>query len=392
MKRILVERYGGPEALELQDSEAPRPGPGEILIGLHAAGINPVDVYRRQGSQGYTPDLPFCPGFEGAGEILAVGPPSAARETQATDPVRNPAGGPGASGGAGTAAGAAADLAATGAGTATAAGTADSLFDFKPGDRVYAGWTISGTYGQWCLAKSSQVFPVPLGMSMNKAAGLFVNYFTAYRALVLRGGLVPREKVLVHGASGGVGLACLQWCGYLGNPVWGSAGSEAGLELVRRWGAREAADHRRPGELAALAGGIGGFDVIVEMRADRNLEADLSMLAPGGRVMVVGSRGETTVTPRKTMGIEADVRGVVLFRNSDGENLLIHRELEKAAATGDINPVITREYPLTEAGRAHEELMNERASGKRILTCRGSSALGAIDDQTGKVPDPPVGR
>jgi NADPH2:quinone reductase len=323
MKRIIVENYGGPEVLKLHDSDPPSPGPGELLVKLHASGINPVDTYRRSGSQGYTPDLPFCPGFEGAGEILAIGPPSAG----------------------------------------------DGPFSFSPGDRVYVGWSISGTYGQWCLADAAQVFPLPMGLGWAEGAALFVNYFTAYRALVIRGGALPGEKVLVHGASGGVGLAALQWCGFMGNPVWGTAGSETGMDLVSRWGAEDTADHRSPTAVAALADAAGGFDIILEMRSDLNLEADLDMLAPGGRVMVIGSRGETTITPRKTMGIEADIRGVVLFRSTAPENLAIHRALEKGVASRDIQPVVHSEYPLADAPRAHRELMEQPAAGKRILLC-----------------------
>jgi NADPH2:quinone reductase len=322
MKRIIVEEYGGPENLVMTDSEPPSPGPGEVLIRIRAAGINPVDAYRRAGSQGYAPDLPFCPGFEGAGEVISIG-----------------------------------------------AGGEDSRFVFAPGDRVYVAWSKTGTYGQWCLADAAQVFPLPMGLSWSEGAALFVNYFTAYRALMLRGGAVSGERVLVHGASGGVGLAALQWCSFLGNPVWGTAGSVEGRELISGWGAAWTADHGDPREVSALARDAGGFDLVLEMRAEKNLDADLDYLAPGGRIMVIGSRGETPITPRKTMGIEADIRGVVLFRNSDADNMSIHRALEKAIASRDIQPVIRAEYPMAEAPRAHEELMREKASGKRILVC-----------------------
>lgn len=323
--RIIVNSYGGPEALSLQEQAPPAPGPGEVLVRLSFSGVNPVDGYRRAGSQGYTPDLPFCPGFEGAGHIEALGPEC----------------------------------------------SGNLYTGMKSGDPVYVAWSKTGTYAGWCIADCSQVFPVPRGMALSRAAGLFVNYFTAYRALVFRGSVLPTHRVFIHGGSGGVGMAAVQWCGFLGNEVWATAGSTEGLELLRQQGVEQRFNHRETDYTNEIRSRRPeGFDLILEMRADLNLDRDLDLLAPGGRVMIIGSRGETLLIPRKTMGKELDIRGVVLMGNSPDANKSIHRSIEKGCASEDILPVIQNIHPLAQADRAHREMEEQRALGKRILDCR----------------------
>ena len=243
----------------------------------------------------------------------------------------------------------------------------DCSFPMKivPGDQVYVAWSISGCYAQWCLAKPEQIFPIPGGLGFEEAAALFVNYFTAYRALLFRGGILPGERVFVHGASGGVGLAALQLCSFWGNETWGSAGSQRGLELVKGQSAR-AVNHRGDYQ-EKLARESGGFDLILEMRAEINLNADLDLLRPGGRVMIIGSRGETNISPRKTMTGEVDIRGVMILNNTEEENLATHRHIEKLRAAGKLNPVINASYPLHKAAQAQNDLMEQPAAGKRVL-------------------------
>jgi NADPH2:quinone reductase len=205
-------------------------------------------------------------------------------------------------------------------------------------------------------------------MDYVNGSALFVNYFTAHRALIHRGGAEPGERVLVHGASGGVGIAAVQWCGFLGLEVWGTAGSPAGLELVQQQGAAGVADHGIPEYEKSLAA-AGGFDLILEMRGDLNLHTDLDLVKPGGRIMIIGSRGETTVNPRKTMTKECDIRGVILSGNNAEEIRRTRRDVEKAAASGDIAPVIAGTYTFEEVSAAHRDLMSKPAGGKRVLLC-----------------------
>ena len=330
MKRIVVRSYGPPDHMTLEDSQPPVPEPGQILVYLTAAGVNPVDTYRRAGTQGYTPELPFTPGFEGAGVVAAIGTPAVPD-------------------------------------TPAALGPAPALV---MGQKVYVGWSISGTYGQWCIADRSQVFTLPPSLSFFQGAGLFVPYFTAYRGLVLRGRVQKGAKVLVHGASGGVGSAALFWANYLGLQVWGTAGSPEGVQRVLEQGAIGCWNHRDPGYREVMAREVGGFDLILEMSAHTNLQGDLGLLAPAGRVMIVGSRGDIEITPRRLMGIEGDIRGVVLAKNTQDENRTTAAELERALDLGGYIPE-PQVFPLSQAPEVHRLVESGKASsGKIVLDCR----------------------
>ncbi|NCN04764.1 MAG: NADPH:quinone reductase [Spirochaetales bacterium] len=336
MKRIVVRSYGSPDQLTLEDSQPPSPGPGQVLVHLSAAGVNPVDTYRRAGTQGYTPDLPFTPGFEGAGVVAAVG----------------------------------ADGQPVSAGQGTPAAKGNPAPALVVGQRVYVGWSVSGTYGQWCIADRSQVFALPPSLSFFQGAGLFVPYFTAYRGMVFRGGVQKGAKVLIHGASGGVGSAALFWASYLGLLAWGTAGSSEGVQRVLNQGALGCWNHRYPGYWVIMAREVGRFDLILEMNAHTNLQGDLGLLSPAGRVMVVGSRGDIAITPRRLMGIEGDIRGVVLAKNTGEENHLTAVELERALEQGGHIPE-PRVFPLSQASEVHRLVESgEASSGKMVLDCR----------------------
>src|SRR5208282_5850166 len=194
MKAICVSQFGGPEALKLEDRPDPRPPQsGEVLIRVKAAGVNPYDTYMRSGAYGSgNPALPFTPGSDAAGIVESVG----------------------------------ADV------------------DLKPGHRVYTTGTITGAYAELALCKRSQVHLLPKRVSYAQGAGVYVPYATAYRALFQLARAKPRETVLVHGASGGVGLAAVQFARAAGMKVIGTAGSDEGLQLVRQEGALEAINHR----------------------------------------------------------------------------------------------------------------------------------------------------
>lgn len=321
MKYLKITKYGGPEVLETSEKELEKPGPGEITLEIHYAGINPVDTYLCAGKNGYEPPLPFTPGVEGAGVVLQCGP---------------------------------------------------DVSSVVPGDRVFVAWSRTGTCAGQCLAGENQVFKLPPSLDLKQGAALFLNYFTAWRALVVRGGLKPGDRVLIHGASGGVGMAALQWCRFFANPVWGTAGSSDGLALVRKQGAVEAGDHTSLDYLDVLKKSSGGFDLIVEMLADKNLNEDLKLLDRNGRVVIVGSRGTVEINPRLTMGVETDIRGVTLKNSTDADNIRCLKDLDAAVAKGIINPVIQNIYPLEQADKAYRELMEERSRGKILLDCSSS--------------------
>jgi NADPH2:quinone reductase len=326
MKRVIVENYGPPEVLTVKNSEPPAsgPGPGEVLVKVLRAGVNPVDTYRRSGTQGYSPDLPFCPGFEASGVIEALGP--------------------------------------------------DIPYQYlKIGQPVYLGWSTTGTYGQWCIVKAEHTFPLPKDLNYQQGAGLFIPYFTGYRALKIVGGATAHSKVLVHGASGSVGMAIIQWAKYYSIPVWGTAGSEESYREVIEHGAEDCFFHHSPGYLDEIKEKQLTFDLIIEMNAHLGLETDLNLLRPSGKIVVVGSRGTTEITPRKLMGSETLIQGVSLARSSSKELWETHEQIIKAAKKGFIKPRIAIELPLDYAYLAHRLVMESPSKGKIILNTEGKT-------------------
>ena len=233
---------------------------------------------------------------------------------------------------------------------------------------AYAG--ALGAYAEARCAPAEKLVPLPDAISFEQGAAMGVAYGTAYRALFQRGGAKPGETVLIHGASGGVGTAAVQLACTAKLLVMGTAGSDAGLRLVKEQGAQHAVNHSTPGYLDDLMRLTGerGFDLIVEMLANKNLAADLGLLAKKGRVVVVGNRGTIEINPRDLMSRESDVRGVLLFGTSEQESREMHAALGAGLENETLRPVIAQEIPLADAARAHEQIMKSTgAMGKIVL-------------------------
>jgi NADPH2:quinone reductase len=304
--------------LKIDDVPNPEPGPGQVLVHIVAAGVNPADTYARSGNYANKPPLPYTPGTDGAGVVHSVGP---------------------------------------------------GVKLVKPGDRVYVARSLSGTYAEYAVALESQVRSLPERISFSQGAGVFVPYATAYRALTHFARARAGETVLVHGASGGVGIAAVQFARAAGMTVIGTAGSDKGRELARREGAHHVLDHGAKGYQEAvmrLASGT-GVDVILEMLANVNLGADMKMLARRGRVVVIGSRGEVTVNPRDLMSRDAAVFGMLLWNISDDEAARTHAAIAAGLESGVLRPIVGTELPLAEAPRAHRQVMQPGAFGKIVL-------------------------
>ena len=192
---------------------------------------------------------------------------------------------------------------------------------------------------------------------------------TAYRGLFQRAEAKPGETVLVHGASGGVGTAAVQLARARGLRVLGTAGSEEGRKLVREQGAHEVFDHRAPDHFEQIMNATNerGVDVIVELLANVNLGKDLTILAKGGRVAIVGSRGRVEIDPRDTMQRDVDLRGMVLPNTPPAEMASIHAALVAGLENGTLRPVIGKEFPLAAAVQAHRAVTESRALGKVVL-------------------------
>jgi NADPH2:quinone reductase len=330
MRAIRVQAFGGPEVLRLEEvPELRAPRDGEVLIRLRASGVNPVETYVRSGQYAGLPSLPYTPGSDGAGIVVAVGGSGA----------RGPA--------------------IDGGGTRGPA----------VGDRVYTSGSVTGTYAEAAICELSQVHPLPDTAAFAEGAALGVPYATAYRALFQRGRVQPGELVLIHGASGGVGLAAVQLAVAAGLSVHGTAGSNAGRRLVAAQGAAQVVDHRAPGHAAELLGLTAGrgYDLIVEMAAHASLATDLGLLARRGRVVVVGSRGAVEISPRDLMSRDADVRGLLLVNAPPAALAEIHEALRDGLADGRLHPVVARELPLSEAATAHREIAAGPAAGKLVL-------------------------
>jgi NADPH2:quinone reductase len=184
-----------------------------------------------------------------------------------------------------------------------------------------------------------------------------------------RAGARPGDTILIHGATGGVGLAAVQIARAHGMRVLGTGGTDRGLQAVRENGADAVFNHRAPSYLDEIATATGGrgVDVILEMAAHINLDKDLGLLAPRGRVVVIGNRGRVEIDARQAMGRDASILGMTLFNISDADMASINAYMVAGLANGTLKPVIGREFPLAEAGRAQDAVMENGALGKIVL-------------------------
>jgi len=253
--------------------------------------------------------------------------------------------------------------------TRTVEAAGDGVERVRAGDRVYTAGSVSGTYAELALCDESQVHALPERVSFAQGAGVSTPYATAYRALFQRAQGRPGETVLVHGASGGVGTAAVQIARAAGFTVIGTGGTDEGRRLVAEQGAHHVLDHHAPDyleQLTALTGGRGP-DVILEMLANVNLNKDLGVVARGGRVVVIGSRGAVEINPRLAMARDATVLGMMIFNATPQELASVHAALVAGLEAGTLRPVVGRELPLSDAARAHEEVLKPGAYGKIVL-------------------------
>ena len=320
MKAILVREFGGPDVLKLEEVPTPKPAAGEVLVRIHAAGVNPYDTYMRAGTYARKLPLPYTPGSDGAGVVEAVG---------------------------------------------------EGVKKVKRGDRVYTTQTLSGAYAEYALALERQVHPLPAKISFSQGAGVWVPYGTAYHALYHSAKAHASETVLVHGASGGVGIAAVQIARNMGLMILGTAGTPTGLEIAKREGAHQVFEHRKTGyqEEILKATGNHGVDTILEMLANVNLANDTKLLAKDGRVIVIGNRGEVTINARELMMRRASICAFTLWDITPAEEADIHAGLIAGLENGTLRPVVGKELPLAEAARAHKEILEPGASGKIVLVC-----------------------
>lgn len=318
MKTIIVREYGEPEVMKVEEAPMPEPSGKQVLVKIEAAGVNPVDTYLRTGIHAHAPKLPYTPGKDAAGTVELVG---------------------------------------------------DEVSKFKPGDRVYTADSLTGTYAEFSLCSENQLGRLPDNVSFEEGAGVWTPYATSYRALFQKAAAKAGETVLIHGASGGVGNAAVQWAKGSGLTVIGTASSDEGKKLIEEQGADAVFDHTDEdhfGDVHDHAGGR-GVEIIIEMLANVNLERDFESLAMFGRIVVVGNRGSIQFTPRLAMTKDATIYGMSLFNSSQEARDEIHEAIFKGLSDGVLKPHVSREFSLADAPLAHHEIINNKALGKIVI-------------------------
>ncbi|XP_044077076.1 quinone oxidoreductase isoform X2 [Siniperca chuatsi] len=287
MRAVRVSEFGAPSVLRLcSDVAVPQPGPRQVLIRVRACGVNPVETYIRAGTYARKPTLPYTPGTDTAGVVETVG---------------------------------------------------EGVTAVKAGDRVFTTATESGGYAEYTVAADDCVHKLPDALDFAQGAAIGIPYFTAYRALVHKAHTKAGETVLIHGASGGVGVAACQLSRALGLKVLGTAGTPEGMKLVLNNGAHLAFNHRE------------------ESYTDK--------------IMIVGSRGSIEINPRDTMSKESSIMGVVLSFATPEEKKECAALLYAGMEVGWLRPAVGSQYPLDKAAQAHQDIIESPgAAGKIVLT------------------------
>ena len=278
-----------------------------------------MEAYIRSGSYARTPTLPYTPGSDGAGIVHEVGA---------------------------------------------------GVSSIKIGDRVYTSGSITGTYAETAVCAERHVHPLPGNVSFGQGAALGVPYGTAYRALFQRARAAAKETVLIHGATGGVGIAAIQLALSAGLTVIATGGSERGRALIASHGVKDVLDHTAPDYLDKIKylTSDRGADIILEMLANVNLSRDLGVLAKNGRVVVIGSRGPVEINPRDLMARDSAILGMTLFNAGESDLKAIHAGIIAGLSNNALKPVVGKEFPLKDASAAHEAVMGKGAYGKIVLT------------------------
>lgn len=336
MKAVTVTKYGAPEVLHYGEQPDPAPAAGQVIVQVHAAGINFADILMRLGLYPGTPKPPFVPGFEAAGTVEAVG----------------------------------------GGVSAPRAGERVVAFSFKSG------------YAEKIALPASQVIPIPQPMSFEEAAALPVNYLTAYQALTYMASLRAGERVLIHAAAGGVGLAAIQLARLAGAEIFGTA-SAAKHDFLRQQGVAHAIDYTAQdfeAEVKRLTGGD-GVDVVLDAVGGSSFRKSYRLLRHGGRLICFGlsaavrGKGRSlravadwwntpSFNPLDMMRKNRAVIGVHLGEMDRARPELGRAWLEemfRLYTAGRIKPHIGKTFPLAEAALAHHYIHDRRNIGKVVL-------------------------
>jgi synaptic vesicle membrane protein VAT-1 len=344
MRAMVVKRYGLPEVLEPREVADPQAKPGEVLIRVKAIGINFADLLQRMGVYPGTPKPPFVPGFEVAGVVEKGAEGGKASEGE---PVR-------------------------------------------PGEAV-AALTQFNAYAQWVAVPAGRVYRLPAGMPFEDGAAIPVNYLTAYHAMFTMGNMQSGNRILIHGAAGGVGIAAVQLALARGLETFGTAGPTK-QDYLRKIGVDHAIDHEKSNFLDVVRKfAPDGIEMVMDPIGGKSFADSYKCLGPTGRLVVygfsaaAGNDGKKNLlrslkalaqTPRfhplKLMSQNISLIGVSLGKLA-ARGAMLRGELDeifKLYAAGKVKPVIGKAFPLADVVSAHKYIHARKNIGKVILTVK----------------------
>jgi NADPH:quinone reductase-like Zn-dependent oxidoreductase len=338
VRALVITEHGPPEVLQVQERDDPQPGPGEVRVRVRASGINFADLMARVGFYPDAPKPPCVIGYEVAGEIDAVG---------------------------------------------------DGVDELSPGDRVMAG-TRFGGYAELVVPPANGVIPLPEGWSFEEGAAFPVNYSTAYAGLIRYGALHDGERVLLHSAAGGVGIAATQIAKLVGAELFGTA-SASKHEAIRGFGVDHPIDYRTKDfveEVRRITGEQEPLDLVMDAIGGKSWKKSFSLLRAGGRLIPFGAAevisgerrniiaGARTLvqTPRfnpiKLASQSKAVIGLNMLTLWDAKGSLDEyiEPLQEWVAAGKLRPVVAEAFPLERGPDAHRFLLERKNVGKVVLT------------------------
>jgi NADPH2:quinone reductase len=324
MTAIGITAPGGPEALKPETRPVPKPGNGEVLVKLKAAGVNRPDVMQRMGLYPPPPGAPDVPGLEIAGEVVALG---------------------------------------------------QGVSRYKVGDRVCA-LVPGGGYAEYCAVHETNALPIPDGVSFVEAAGIPETYFTVWTNVFERGGLKAGETILVHGGTSGIGTTAIMLAKAFGATVMATAGSDEKCVACRKLGADQAINYKTQDFVAETktASGGKGIDLILDMVGGEYAARNYDAAAVGGRIVQIAVQAgpKATVDLSRIMLKRLTHTGSTLRARPVADKAVIAEALRKNVwpllSQGRCKPVVHATFPLAEAAKAHALMETSQHIGKIVLT------------------------
>jgi putative PIG3 family NAD(P)H quinone oxidoreductase len=323
MKAVIIREPGGPDVLDIVERAVPKPGPGEVLIKVRAAGVNRPDCLQREGAYPPPPGAPDIPGLEIAGDIVACG---------------------------------------------------DGVTELAPGKAVCA-LVPGGGYGEYCVAPAGSVLPLPDGYSYVEAAAVPETFFTVWHNVFQRGGLKPGESLLVHGGTSGIGTTAIQLAKAFGSTVYATAGSAEKCEACIRLGATAAIDYREQDFVAEIRTLTArrGVDVILDMVGGDYIDRNYEAAAADGRIVQIAFLGgpKATANFAKLMMKRLTHTGSTLRARDIGFKAALaadlHDEVWPLLSNRTLGPIIDTVVPFSQVRAAHERIEDGGHIGKIVL-------------------------